>query len=59
VAGIIAIVALIAILQNTRTGHFSILYFDFEAPVWVWLAAIFGAGFATGTLVAHRRAKRA
>jgi hypothetical protein len=26
--------------------------------VWVWLVLIFGAGFATGVLVAVRRAKK-
>ena len=58
IGAVIAVVALIAILQNTRTAHFSFLFFDFNAPVWIWLLAIFAAGFATGLLVARRRARQ-
>ena len=56
IAAVIGVVALIAIGQNTRTGHFNFLFFDFQAPVWLWLLAIFAAGFATGFLVARNRA---
>jgi uncharacterized integral membrane protein len=58
VVGVIVLVILIAILQNTRTGRFDFLWFNFEAPVWIWLAVNFGAGVATGLLIANRRAKR-
>ena len=57
IAAVIAVVALVFILQNRRTAHFSFLVLNFEAPVWVWLTVIFGAGVATGYLIAHRRAK--
>ena len=59
IAAVITAVALLAILQNTRTGHFSFLFFSFEAPVWIWLVVNFGAGFATGILVARHRARKA
>jgi uncharacterized integral membrane protein len=52
------VVALVFIRQNTRTGDFSLLFFDFEAPVWIWIVAVFAGGVATGLLIAQRRAKR-
>jgi uncharacterized integral membrane protein len=58
VAAVIVVVALVAILQNRRTGRFDLLWFDFEAPVWIWLLVVFAAGVATGLLIASRRAKR-
>ena len=58
IAAVIVVVALVAILQNTESGHFNLLWFDFEAPRWVWILVVFGAGVATGLLVAHRRAKQ-
>ena len=57
VAGVIIVLALIVVLQNTRTAHFDFLFFDFDAPVWVWMITLFGAGVATGLLLASRRAK--
>jgi len=58
-AAVISVVAVLFIFQNTGTGHFHFLFFDFKAPVWVWLLVVFGAGVATGLLIAHRRAQRA
>jgi uncharacterized integral membrane protein len=57
-ASVIAVVALVAVLQNTRTGHFNFLWFDFRAPVWIWLVIVFCAGVGTGLLIASRRAKK-
>jgi len=59
IGAVIAVVALVAILQNTRAGHFSFLFFDFEAPVWICILVTFGAGVATGLLLARRRAQKA
>jgi uncharacterized integral membrane protein len=50
--------ALLFIFQNTNTGDFHFLWFDFKAPVWFWMLVVFGAGIATGLLVAGRRAKQ-
>jgi uncharacterized integral membrane protein len=58
IAAIIGVVALLFIFQNDNTGHFHFLWFDFTAPVWLWLLVIFGAGIATGLLIASRRAQR-
>jgi uncharacterized integral membrane protein len=38
IAAVIAVVALLFIFQNTGTGHFHFLWFDFQAPVWIWLS---------------------
>jgi uncharacterized integral membrane protein len=58
IAAVIGIVALVAILQNTRKGHFNFLFFDFEAAVWIWLVVNFGAGVVAGLLIASQRAKK-
>ena len=55
VAGVIVIVALLAILQNTTTGEFNFLFFEFSAPRWLWVLGVFAGGFATGWLVKGRR----
>jgi uncharacterized integral membrane protein len=58
VIALIALAALIFIFQNTSTGHFHFLFADLKAPTWLWLLAIFVAGFATGFLIARHRARR-
>lgn len=59
IAGVLAVVGLVAILQNTRTSTFSFLWFDFEASVWICLLSTFTAGFAAGFLVSRHRARKA
>jgi uncharacterized integral membrane protein len=56
IAGVVAIIALLFILQNTATGHFNFLLFDFKAPQWLWLLGVFAAGFASGWLLKRHRA---
>jgi uncharacterized integral membrane protein len=58
IAAIIVLAALLFILQNTHTGEFRFLWFDFKAPVWFWMLIVFCAGAATGLLLASRRAKQ-
>jgi uncharacterized integral membrane protein len=57
VGGVIAILALLFVFQNTESGVFNFLFFDFSAPLWLWLLGIFAAGFATGWLFKGRRAR--
>jgi uncharacterized integral membrane protein len=59
VGGIIAIVALLFIFQNTATGEFHFLFFDIKAPRWLWLLGVFAAGFATCWLWTRHRAATA
>ena len=58
IAAIIVIATLLLIFQNTKTGHFHFLWFDFTAPTWFWLLVVFCGGVVTGVLFAGRRAKR-
>jgi uncharacterized integral membrane protein len=58
IAAVIAVVAVVFIFQNNNDGRFHFLWFDFTAPLWLWLLVIFGAGVCTGLLIASRRAKR-
>jgi uncharacterized integral membrane protein len=57
IGAIIVIAALLFIFQNTHTGDFRFLWFDFKAPVWFWMLIVFAGGVATGLLFAGRRAK--
>ena len=58
IGGVIAVLSLIFIFQNTSTGHVDFLWFDFEAPRWVWMILLFRAGMLTGVLVEQRRVHR-
>jgi uncharacterized integral membrane protein len=51
------VAALLFIFQNTHTGDFHFLWFDFKAPVWFWMLVVFAAGLATGLLLSGRRTK--
>ena len=55
---LIAVVALLFILQNTESVRFNFLWFDFDWPLWVMLLvfAVVGALVAVG--IGRRRARR-
>ena len=55
IGGVIAIVALLFIFQNTQKGSFHFLSFNLSAPRWLWLLGVFAAGFATGWLLKRHR----
>jgi uncharacterized integral membrane protein len=57
IAGLLVILALLFIFQNTGTGHFHFLFFNLSAPRWLWLLCVFAAGFGAGILFARHRAK--
>jgi protein-S-isoprenylcysteine O-methyltransferase Ste14 len=63
IAAVIVVAALVFIFQfqfqnEPHTGHFHFLFFDSTAPVWFWMLVVFGAGLATGLVVAGHRAKQ-
>jgi uncharacterized integral membrane protein len=58
IATVIAVAAVVFISQNKNETRFHFLWFDFRAPLWLWLLMVFGAGICTGLLIASRRAKR-
>jgi lipopolysaccharide assembly protein A len=56
--GIIAILALIFILQNREDLPVNFLWLDIKAPLWVWLAIMFLAGGAVGWIASRNRIRR-
>ena len=59
VGGIIAILALVFVFQNTDEKTVNFLWMDFDAPAWMWLLVIFLAGGLVGYTFAKRQARRA
>jgi uncharacterized integral membrane protein len=59
VAIVIAVVALIFILQNTRNTQIHVLFWHSDLPLWLWLVLVVGAGFIVGSMYPwfHRRGK--
>jgi uncharacterized integral membrane protein len=62
VTGVVAALALVFVLQNTRKGRLSFLFFDFTAPGWIFflLVLLVGAviGFIGRGIWSDRRAKQ-
>jgi uncharacterized integral membrane protein len=60
IGGVIGLLALIFILQNTGREHIHFLVLDIENPAWVWLLVLFAAGFVVGSIFPwfRRRGKR-
>ena len=52
---VIAVVAIVFILQNREPAEISLMMLRVSAPLWITLTAVFLAGFATGWLVSKRR----
>ena len=50
VAAIVVVLAGIFIFQNTDSSSVSFLWFDLEAPTWVWFFILFLVGVAIGWL---------
>jgi len=45
---LVALAALLFILQNTESARFEFLWFDFEWPLWIMLLVFMGAGGGGG-----------
>ena len=56
--GIIAIVALIFILQNRNDITLNFLWLDINAPLWLWLTIMFVAGGVVGWIASRNRIRR-
>jgi len=59
IGGVIGLLALVFVFQNTDRKTVNFLWMDFEAPAWMWLLVIFLAGALVGYMFARRRARRA
>jgi len=59
-AGVIGVLILIFIVQNTASVAFNFLFFDFTWPVWLMLVITLALGFLGGLLLGAflRRRKR-
>jgi hypothetical protein len=55
---VIAVVALLFVLQNTESVNFEFLWFDFEMPMWVMLVIFAGVGAVVFYGLQRRRRKR-
>ena len=56
--GVIAIVALIFILQNRDDIKLNFLWLDINAPLWLWLTIMFVAGGVVGWIASRNRIRR-
>ena len=60
-AGVLAVLALLFVFQNTEDANFSFLWFDFTAPLWIMLllSMVVGAAIFWGAVQRRRRRKAA
>lgn len=58
VAIVVGIVALVFVFQNTGTGRIQLFLWDVNAPAWLWLIILFGAGVVVGSLFPWLRRRR-
>ncbi|MGH9117878.1 MAG: lipopolysaccharide assembly protein LapA domain-containing protein [Acidimicrobiales bacterium] len=58
VGGALGLLALVFIFQNTARGRVEFLFWDFEAPAWLWLLVIFVAGVVVGSIWPWFRRRR-
>jgi uncharacterized integral membrane protein len=55
---VVAVLALIFILQNTATRRVHFLFWSTSMPVWIWLVIIFAAGVVVGSALPWLRRRR-
>lgn len=57
-AAIIAVAALLFVLQNTESARFNFLWFDFRWPLWAMLVVFMAIGALMAWGAERRRARR-
>jgi uncharacterized integral membrane protein len=57
-AAIIAVVALLFVLQNTESARFNLLWFDFRWPLWAMLLVFMAVGALMAWGIGRRHARR-
>jgi uncharacterized integral membrane protein len=50
IGGIIGLLALILILQNTQDVQVHVLFWHADRPLWLWFFLLFAGGFVVGAL---------
>jgi uncharacterized integral membrane protein len=58
IGGILAVLGLIFVFQNTTRGQVNFLFWDVSAPAWVWLVLLFVLGVVVGSLFPWGRRKQ-
>lgn len=58
VGGVIAILALVFVFQNTDKGKVTFLFWDITAAAWIWLLILFAAGVVTGSMFPWLRRRK-
>jgi uncharacterized integral membrane protein len=48
--GVVVVLALVFIFQNTGQTRIHLLFARIENPAWVWLLILFAAGFVVGSI---------
>jgi len=56
--GLLALVALLFVVQNTGKLHVHLLWFDANAPAWLLLVVMFGLGYVCAVLMRWRSGRR-
>jgi uncharacterized integral membrane protein len=50
IGGVIAILALVLLLQNTADVQVHVLFWHSDHPLWLWFLVLFAGGFVVGSL---------
>lgn len=58
IAGILVVVALVFVFQNTSSRRVHFLFWSVSMPTWIWLLIIFAVGVVAGSMFPWLRKKR-
>lgn len=58
IAAIIAVLALVFVVQNTGKGEVDFLFWTLSMPAWIWLLVIFAAGLVVGSIFPWLRPRK-
>jgi uncharacterized integral membrane protein len=58
VAGVVAVLALIFVFQNTGSRRIHFLFWSLSMPQWIWLLVIFVAGAVVGSIFPWLRPRK-
>ncbi|RNL62087.1 LapA family protein [Nocardioides marmoriginsengisoli] len=56
--GVIAVLALILVFQNTRDSRVDALFWTWTMPLWIWLLVLFAAGLLVGSIFPWLRPRK-
>jgi uncharacterized integral membrane protein len=59
VAGVLVVLALVFVFQNTSSRRVHFLFWSMSMPAWIWLLIIFAVGVTAGSVFPWLRKRRA